>query len=490
MEATLEQGIRQACQEVAFSAMLVVEAGVVLYANRMFEKLIEVPQDRTVGQNLSDVLPTTWVEAIGKPGFFDDGTMDLVWQRHERPDMHLMLRGKTINWHNRSLNVLGAFDLTPVHQAEAALQQQNRLFESVIRAMPDPTLIMSPSLRVLMCNDAFCEKFAYQPFQILGRAADYLFEADETFENVLRMRQTSTIDDIKNRTRLKSATGSVLICEITSSEMTDAQEENLGWLFILKDVTQQAQMEEQLRQAQKMEALGEMAFSVAHDFNNILNVVQGYGEILVEDIEHDELELLTVDKSVRGMLRAVESGTNLTKQLLAFARKQKLNPKSVQLNDLIQRFRGVLETLVQREHHLKYDLAEKLPEIEADPTQIEQVLLNLCANARDAIDGVGEITIHTATVRLDPASFPTARPQPYVLLRISDTGSGIPYDILPQVFEPFFTTKAEGKGTGMGLATVYGIVTQAKGFIQAIPHHNKPGTSFDICFPVALNEPN
>jgi PAS domain S-box-containing protein len=488
MEAILEQGIRQACQEVAFTAMLVVEDDLVLYANSLFEQLTAVDGEWAVGHHLSDVLPDAWIAAVDQPNFFKDSAIDIHWHRPGEPEMHVLLRGKTIYWQGRKIGVLGAFDLTPVRQAEAALQQQNRLFESVIRAMPDPTLIMSPSMNVLMCNDAFCSKFGFQPYQVLGRPANFLFEGRTNFQTVLSMRQASRFSDTGSRTRLKNATGKILICEITHSEITDPGEDNLGWLFILKDVTLQAMMEEQLRQAQKLEALGEMAFSVAHDFNNILNVVQGYSEILIEDVEAEEVNDQILEKNLRGILRASESGLNITQQLLAFARKQELHPQKINLNVLIDRFRSVIETLVQRDHKISYELIEPIPEIEADPTGIEQVLLNLCANARDAIEGAGNIHIQTQIVRLDQASFPSARQQPYVLLRVSDSGTGIPYDVLPHIFEPFFTTKAEGKGTGMGLATVYGIVTQAKGFIRAIPNREQPGTAFEIFFPVAQAE--
>lgn len=242
--------------------------------------------------------------------------------------------------------------------------------------------------------------------------------------------------------------------------------------------------EAQLRQALKMEAIGRLAGGVAHDFNNVLTAIFGYIDLLLEAMEPADPRRADAEEIKRAASRAAA----LTRQLLAFSRKQILQPKRVNLNEILGNIQNLISKLVGEDVQLHCEMGESLDEVVADPGQIEQVLMNLAANARDAMPLGGRLTIATANENVGPddaASLAGLPPGRFVRLTVSDTGHGIPASVRPHIFEPFFTTKAQGKGTGLGLATVYGIVKQSGGWIY-LDEAPRPGASFSIYLPTSL----
>jgi len=232
-----------------------------------------------------------------------------------------------------------------------------------------------------------------------------------------------------------------------------------------------------------MEAVGQLAGGVAHDFNNLLTVVSGGSEILLSDLDVDDPRRADLQE----IRDAGERGATLTQQLLAFSRRQVLQPKVLDLNALVSEVTGLLRRLVGEDIELILTLEPGLSQVKADPGQMQQVLMNLAVNARDAMPEGGEILIETRNVNLDEEQAGRRTgldPGPHVMLAASDTGSGMDPETLPRIFEPFFTTKDPGKGTGLGLATVYGIVSQSAGYIEAISHPGK-GARFEIYLPAA-----
>ena len=249
---------------------------------------------------------------------------------------------------------------------------------------------------------------------------------------------------------------------------------------VAREITEQKRLEEQLRQAQKMDAVGRLAGGVAHDFNNLLGVILGYGELLLRRMPADDASRPKVEE----ILKAGERAAGLTRQLLAFSRKQVLQPKVLDLAAVVTETSRMLVRLIGEDIKLVTATKEGLGRVKADPGQLEQILMNLAVNARDAMPGGGSLTIETSLADLDEAyaslnGIPAGR---YCLLSVSDTGSGMTRQTLSHIFEPFFSTKAEGRGTGLGLATVYGIVKQSGGHIsvESEPDH---GTTFRIFLP-------
>jgi signal transduction histidine kinase len=253
-----------------------------------------------------------------------------------------------------------------------------------------------------------------------------------------------------------------------------------------EDRTGLRQLEEQLRQSQKMEAVGRLAGGIAHDFNNLLTVILGYGELLaVRDDVPDQVRRDAVE-----IVKAAGSAASLTRQLLAFSRRSILDPRVIDLNEVVGHIRSLVERLLGDEVALEVRLADLLEPVRADPNHMEQAIMNLAVNARDAMPAGGRVTIETANVTLDDrhvAENPDATPGPHVMVAVSDTGVGMEEEVKTRLFEPFFTTKALGKGTGLGLAMVYGAVKQSGGSIAVVSEPGA-GSSFRIFLPVTSPE--
>jgi PAS domain S-box-containing protein len=268
--------------------------------------------------------------------------------------------------------------------------------------------------------------------------------------------------------------------------MRDSAGSVVRWFGTSTDIHDQRVLEEQLRQSQKMEAVGRLAAGVAHDFNNLLTVIGGYTQLLIEEVSVSEQRA-----RLQEVFKASQRASSLTQQLLAFSRRQVLQPQAVDLNALIANLTKMLQRLIGEDVRLVTHLASDLRPVRADPGQLEQVIVNLVVNARDAMPKGGRITVETAHVELDALDADNRLELPagaYVMLAVSDTGHGMDAATQARIFEPFFTTKAAGKGTGLGLSTVYGIVKQSGGAIWIYSELGR-GTAFKIYFPEAPHTP-
>lgn len=281
--------------------------------------------------------------------------------------------------------------------------------------------------------------------------------------------------------------GSAKWFEISISFRDTEEEKNGRFITLIREITTRKHLEEQLRQSQKMEAIGRLAGGVAHDFNNLLSVIISYGELLLR--LYEEMPA-SAQNQIEQIIQSGNRAAELTTQLLAFSRQQVLEPKTVNINDILSNITKMLIRVIGEDIELNLAPTEDLSLIRVDQTQFEQVVLNLVVNARDAMPQGGKITLETANVYLDNnyhQSRPKVKPGNYVMLAVSDNGHGMDKEILSNIFEPFFTTKEKGRGTGLGLATVHGIVNQSGGHIWVYSEMQQ-GTTFKIYFPTANDD--
>lgn len=282
--------------------------------------------------------------------------------------------------------------------------------------------------------------------------------------------------------------GSFYIEDATISPVHDNEGHIVNYVAVKRDITEQLRsaeekerLETQLHQAQKMESIGQLAGGVAHDFNNMLTVILGHAELAIKHVDPSEMLFMHLEQ----ICSAAKRSADLTRQLLAFARKQTIAPKVLDLNETVEGMLKMLRRLIGEDIQLSWQPKAELWPVNVDPSQIDQILANLCVNARDALAGVGKLVIETGTCVIDSnycATHADVVPGEYVRLAVSDNGCGMDKDTLAHIFEPFFTTKAVGEGTGLGLATVYGIVKQNNGFINVYSEPGQ-GTTFTIHLP-------
>jgi PAS domain S-box-containing protein len=334
--------------------------------------------------------------------------------------------------------------------------------------------------RVIDVNGRCAEFFGYTRDEMIGRT---VFELGLWADPADRERLIAGITAGRSRSSEEASfrrkSGEIRHALVSLEALTLAGVAEPLNLLVLVDITERKRLESQLLQAQKMEAVGRLAGGVAHDFNNALGVILGYTELLMREASEAQRGKL------EQILKATHRASGLTRQLLAFSRKQIVDPKVLDLNALLSDLEKMLGRLIGEDIDLAILPGADLGRVKADPGQLEQVVMNLCLNARDAMPDGGLLRIETANAELDaghPARHEPMTPGRYVMLAVSDTGSGIEKEILSNIFEPFFTTKELGKGTGLGLAMVYGIVKQAGGYVWAYSELGR-GTTFKIYLP-------
>jgi PAS domain S-box-containing protein len=331
-------------------------------------------------------------------------------------------------------------------------------------------------------NPAFEALTGYSPGELSGQTPRILKSSQQPSELYTELWQSILAGNVFRCTMVnRKKNGDVFVAEKTITPLRDGDGKITHFISNDRDITDRRRMENQLQQAQKMDAVGRLAGGVAHDFNNLLMVISSYAELMLDSLTPQHPLRHNVDEIQKASRRAAD----LTRQLLAFGRKQMQTLQVLNLNLLIEDFNKMLPRLIGEDIELIFVPGDKLGRVKADPVQVEQILMNLVANARDAMPEGGKLVIETASVRLDEAyvqEHAIVPPGDYVLLTVGDSGLGIEPEHMPHIFEPFYTTKEEGKGTGLGLATVYGIVKQNSGFIWV---YSEPGmgTTFKIYFP-------
>jgi PAS domain S-box-containing protein len=336
---------------------------------------------------------------------------------------------------------------------------------------------------ILYVNPAFEKITGYSPQEALGQNPRFLKSGKHDLRFYTEMWNTLVKGEVwRGHFINKRKDGRLYEEDASITPIRDAAGQIVNYVTVKRDVTHEVQLEDQLRQALKLEAVGRLAGGVAHDFNNMLMVIRGNAELLLMD----EGQLgAGIKEGLQHVIRAAEHAAKLTRQLLIFSRKQVLQSQPVALNDLIANLAKMLKRVVPEDILLECRYAAQLPFIQADPGMLEQVLLNLVVNGRDAMPNGGQLLVTTEGTSVTEAYAQTnreARAGEFVCLTVSDTGTGIAPEHLPRLFEPFFTTKEVGKGTGLGLATVYGIVKQHQGWIEVSSRLGE-GATFKIFLP-------
>jgi len=372
-------------------------------------------------------------------------------------------------------------DITERLRAEQALRNSEQSYRSLVDGVRDVIFALSPGGEVTSLNPAFEEMTGFPPAEWVGRPFEAFVHPDDVplaldlFGRVLQGEPRPTI-----QFRILTRAGTYRVAEFSATaQLRDGR--LTGILGIGRDVTERLGLEQQLRQAQKMEAVGRLAGGIAHDFNNILTAITGHADLLLEDLGHHDPRRADVDE----IRRSAERAAGLTRQLLAFSRQQVLQPKVVDLNALVLDMDKLLRRLIGEDVELATVLDPTLGRVTADPGQLEQVIVNLAVNARDAMPQGGKLTLETRNIDLDSSytlEHSLVKPGPYVQLTVSDSGIGMDEETQAHAFEPFFTTKPRGQGTGLGLAMVYGTVKQSGGFIWVYSEPGR-GATFKIYLP-------
>ncbi|MDP2863742.1 MAG: PAS domain S-box protein, partial [Desulfobacterales bacterium] len=386
----------------------------------------------------------------------------------------LELSAALINFEGRPATLNLVTDITDRKLAEEELRKSEEKYRTIIESMEDGYHEVDIKGNFTLFNESTRKMMGYERDALLGM--NYSQYSDE--ENTRKVYQVynqvyRTGEPVKNfEWQIIRKDGDLRDIEVSISLIRNTEGHPTGFRSIVRDTTdrkraeaEKLKLEEQYRQAQKMEAIGQLAGGVAHDFNNMLNIILGYSQMALMKIEPSG----PLHTNIQEIMNAARRSADLVRQLLAFARKQTIAPKTLDINDTVAGMLNMLRKLIGEDIDLLWMPAANLWPVKMDPAQVDQILANLAVNARDSISGVGKITIETGKAEFDDsycAQHAGFVPGQYVLLAVSDNGCGMDKETCEQIFEPFFTTNEVGKGTGMGLATVYGIVKQNNGFVN------------------------
>jgi PAS domain S-box-containing protein len=398
----------------------------------------------------------------GSPGWVEATTHALVFEGHAA-------------WLTLS------YDVTDRLHAEQALRASEERYRSLMEQAQDAIFVNNAQGIVQEVNRAAEKLVGATHDEIVGRSFLETVPPEDreaawsAFEKTLEHGQMSDILTVRTQRR----DGMIIPTEITASVVEIGGEPHV--VGLLRDVSERNALAEQLRLAQKMEAIGQLAGGVAHDFNNLLTAILGYSQLLAADLRENPDHFSAIEE----IRKAGERAAGLTRQLLAFSRRQMLEPTVLDLNEVVRHIQEMLSRLIGEDIQVVITLESALGSVRADAGQIEQVIMNLAVNARDAMPRGGRLSIETANVDLDNTyaqAHVTGQPGPYVMLAVSDTGIGMDDATRQRIFEPFFTTKEKGRGTGLGLSTVYGIVKQSGGYIWVYSEPAR-GTTFKVYLP-------
>ncbi|MBN1570575.1 MAG: PAS domain S-box protein [Acidobacteria bacterium] len=465
------------------------EKGAMTYLSPVHERIWGYPREPLykAGSTILDMIhPDDREQVISSLAAIDAGQFFKREYRIIRPDgsiRYIRDRGFPVKDKEGKLRFYVGVgqDVTEYRLAEEAIRESKDYLNQIINCIGDPIFVKDREHKFTLVNKSFSAYFNASQEKLIGDSSfgptpeelvKSIWEAEEeVFETG---RESITEDNHKDR---RGATRTLM----TKKSPLTGRGGDKQIIGVMRDITEYKQLESQFLQAQKMEAIGILAGGVAHDFNNLLNVINGYSELVLDDLPQDS----PIRKDLEQVREAGRRAASLTSQLLAFGRKQMLLPEVLNLNTVISEMNSMLRHMVGENIELTFIAQPDLRLVNADPGQIQQIVMNLVVNARDAMPQGGKLIIETSNVDLDEdyiRRHSMVNAGPYVMLAITDTGLGMDAETQSHLFEPFFTTKQKGKGTGLGLSTVYGIVKQSDGFIWVYSEPGR-GTAFKIYLP-------
>jgi two-component system cell cycle sensor histidine kinase/response regulator CckA len=398
--------------------------------------------------------------------------------RHRRRDgtvIDVEIIADSINFGGRPARLILVRDVTQRRRLEQQLLESEQKYRMLFEANAEAMYVYDlETFRILAVNQAAIAQYGYSHDELLAMSIFDLRPPSEIPKLETYLREHPTVSELTSGWMHRRKDGSLLEAEVVAHTIDfGGRRANL---VLARDVTEQRRLEAQLRQAQKMEAVGRLAGGIAHDFNNLLTAILGSAQLALREVDRTHPVRQDLEEIRRAGLRAAD----LTRQLLAYSRRQVVAPRVIDLNETVRALESMLRRLIREDIALDLELEPTALAVRSDPSQLEQVVVNLVVNARDALPRGGRVTVRTAAVRLgaeQPGNEPPAPPGPYVSLGVTDDGAGLSPEARAHLFEPFFTTKELGKGTGLGLATVYGIVKQNNGFIYV---DSAPGTGTSV----------
>jgi PAS domain S-box-containing protein len=438
-------------------------------------------RDEFLAMTIADIRPPEDVPTMLKEfgGLADAIQPGRAW-RHRWKDgtvRDVEISSHPLRYGDRTARLVLALDVTDQKRSEEALRQSHALLHAVVEGTSDAVFVKDLRGRYLLINSAGARFLGRPAGEIVGRDDGELL-APAAYQITERDRQVMATGTAQVFEETTESEGEKRWYLVTKAPLRDARGGAVGLIGIARDVTESKRLEEQFRQSQKMEAVGRLAGGVAHDFNNLLTVINGYTELVFGRLHPNDPSR----EPLAEVRRAGERAATLTRQLLAFSRRQVLQPQVVSLNVLLGELHKFLQRLIGEDIELAFAPDPDLGLTEIDPGQFEQAVINLAVNARDAMPAGGRLTIETHNVEFGAGHAgrdPDVKPGRYVLVTVADTGCGMNEATLARAFEPFFTTKASGKGTGLGLAMVYGFVKQSGGHIEVSSEPGR-GTTFRI----------
>jgi two-component system, cell cycle sensor histidine kinase and response regulator CckA len=477
-----EERFRALVEQNSDAIVVTDAAATVTYASDSIARVTGRPPAEWIGRRLFErvdpvycgVVEAAFARAVARPGEF-------VFVEYRSHHADGSWRDREASFVNRLadpavLGVIANFrDTSERRRAKDELQRTTEQLRALISSLPIALWAVDRDGRITFCEGKLLERLGFVPGQLIGQSVFELYkDVPQVLDVIHRALAGEVTVALSTEARGVTFDSHYVVMRNDDGAVT-------GAISVAVDVSDRVELEERLRQAHKMEAVGGLAAGIAHDFNNLLTAILGFSELVLARTDLAAPVRLDMEQ-IRG---AGSSAASLTRQLLAFSRKQMLKPQILDLNQLVEGIKKLLHRTIGEDIQLVTTMASPLGRVCADPGQIDQVILNLAVNARDAMPAGGVLTIETGNVDFDEAycaRHPDAAPGPHVMVAVSDTGVGMGEAVRAHLFEPFFTTKVRGKGTGLGLATVYGIVKQSGGSIWVTSAPGR-GTTFKVYLP-------